>query len=148
MKILKKIFQNNVEQKKPEKLSMIAQEIGPLIFQIADDIFRSYTFELLTNPIGYIVPAVWGATKEGELTSSQKEINKRILPEIEEIVQSFEFRELSDAQAFAIGYLVRELIISKVIYMTELLKHQGVIEYGSEPVADNILNHMEPIGTA
>jgi len=148
MKIVKKIFQNNVKQKESEGLSMIAQEIGPLIFQIADDIFRSYTFELLTNLTDHIVPAVWGAKKDGELTSSQREINQKILPVIKEIVQSFEFGELSDAQAFAIGYLVRELIISKIAYMTELLKHQRGIEYGSEPIADNILNHMEPVGTA
>jgi hypothetical protein len=148
MKILKKIFQNNDKQEKPEELSMIAREIGPLIFQIADDIFRSYSVELLASPIDYIVPAVWGAKKDGELTSFQKEINQKILLAVKEITQVFEFRELSNAQAFAIGYLIRELFISKIVFMTELLKHQSVIEYGSEPVADNILNHMEPIGTA
>ena len=148
MKIIKKIFQNNAKQQKSEELSRIAQEVGPLIFQIADDIFRSYTLELLANPIDYIVPAVWGARKTGELTSSQKEINLKILPVVKEIAQLFEFGELSDAEAFAIGYLVRELIISKVVYMTELLKHQSVIKCGSETITDSILNHVEPVGTA
>ena len=108
MKIIKKYFKTMQNRKKSEELSRIAEEIGPLIFHIADDIFRSFTLELLTNPIDYIVPAVWGSKKGGELTSSQKKINQRILPAIKEIAQSFEFRELSNAQAFALGYLVRE----------------------------------------
>ena len=148
MKLENQIFQINVKEGEIENLMKIARDIRPLICRIADNIFRSYTAELMANPTDYIVPAVWGGKKDGELAPSQKEIKQKIPSVIIEIAQLFEFRELSRAQAFAIGYLVRELIISKVIYMTELLKKQSIIEYGSEDPLSGILNRVEPVGTA
>lgn len=36
--------------------------------------------EIIKMPITYIVPAIWGAKKDGELTAAQKEINEQVAP--------------------------------------------------------------------
>ena len=142
------MFEIDTEKKNTEELTKIAERIRPLVFNAADGIFRSYTVELLMNSIDYLVAAVWGSKKKGKLNKTQQEINQKTVAVITEIAQQLEFRELSTAQAFAIAYLIRELIISKVIYMAELARKQCLIEYGSEDMIHNIPNHVEPIGTA
>ena len=104
--------------------------------------------KLLTEPLTYVVPAVWGAKKDGELTATQKEINRQIVPAIEQILESLQFKDMPGAQKFAIGFLVRGLIISKIAYMMETLKNHVTekIDSGQEDEYD--LEHLEPLGTA
>lgn len=47
---------------------------------ITQEIFRSHFARLLEEPLSYIVYAVWGANKNGLLTSDQKSINRKIEP--------------------------------------------------------------------
>ena len=49
------------------------------------DIFSAYRPVLLAEPIVYIVDAVWGSQKWGELTSTQLEIFSRISPAVEQM---------------------------------------------------------------
>ena len=96
----------------------------------------------------YIVPAVWGAVKDGELTSIQKEIHARVYPVIREILNSLYQEEMSSAQKFAVGYLVRGLFISKTIYMIEFYKNLSgaQISIGDDQTTD--LMNIETMGHA
>jgi len=123
-------------------------KIKEIIDKTTNMIFISYKEKLLTEPITYIVPAVWGERKDGKLTTIQREINRRIVPTIDGIMEILELEELHGAQRFAIGYLIRGLLISKIAYMIEAFKNQGFKENNSNNKEKDLLNRIEPLGNA
>lgn len=122
MKILKNFLTKKKSKKEPENVMEIANVIGPLIDKAVWDIFVMYKMDLLSEPITYIVPAVWGAKKDGELTSIQNTINDRVSPVIEDIFKSLRIEKLDRAQEFALNFLIRGIVISKITFMVEALR--------------------------
>ncbi|HHC24419.1 MAG TPA: hypothetical protein ENK58_03250 [Desulfobacterales bacterium] len=110
-------------EKETDDVVIFARTIEKLIDETSLEIFRKYNETLLAESNIYIVPAVWGAMKEGELTATQKEIHARIYPVIKKILEALYQESMSPDQKFAIGYLVRGLFISKTIYMIEFYKN-------------------------
>jgi len=126
----------------------IAGAIGPLIEEAVRDVFATYRPVLVSEPITYIVPAVWGAKKDGELTEAQKEIHARINPVIEKIFRSLEMIDLECDQEFALYFLIRGIMISKLVYMIEAFKgrrHERTIE---EQNMKEALMQYKPVGHA
>lgn len=152
MKILNKIFSKYVQKEEPENVLMISKIIGPIIDKKANDIFMYYREKLLTEPITYIVPAVWGAKEGGELTVAQKEMNSRIAPVIAEIFDAFQLKDLRGAQEYAIGFLIRGLFISKITYMIEtlrsLINDKDTIYKNPTDYQSIDLENIEPVGNA
>ncbi len=134
MKILRKIFSRRSKKEGPKDVMRISRVIGPLMDKAAEEIFVSYKTRLLSEPITYIVPAVWGAKKEGELEDTQKEINIKVIPVINELFDALRIRGLNGAQEFAIGFLIRGFIISKITYMIEAVRNRGIIKMTKEPL--------------
>ena len=99
--------------------------IKEIIDRTTNTIFISYQKELLSEPITYIIPAVWGKIKQGRLTESQREIYITIDPVIKDIMELLELDEFNDAQRFSIEYLIRGLLISKITYLIEAFKNQS-----------------------
>jgi hypothetical protein len=120
MKILHGIIK---KKKAPKDLTEISKVIAPLIDNTANDIFRSHCNELLEKPITYIIPAIWGKDVNGELTQTQAEINDKIVPVMEQILQLFEFKNSSGEQEFAFEYLLRGFFVAKITFMIELMKN-------------------------
>ena len=85
-----------------------------VIDDTANDIFLSHKKNLLSEPITYIIPAIWGEGKDGNLSPAQMKITEKIEPVINRLMRLFEFENLNQAQKFAIGYLIRGLIIAKI----------------------------------
>ncbi|MFC1813751.1 hypothetical protein ACFL03_13785 [Thermodesulfobacteriota bacterium] len=137
---VRNFFWKDVKKEKPEDVLRISRIVDPLVNRAAKEIFKTYAMELLNESITYIVPAVWGVDRDSELTCSQKEINRVTVPLVEKVIHQFEFRELESDQKFAIGYLVRELLISKVIYMVSQLKNQSIIEHEFDDISKTLLN--------
>jgi hypothetical protein len=123
-------------------------KIKEIIDKTTNMIFISYKEKLLAEPITYIVPAVWGERKDGKLTTIQREINRRIVPTIDSVMETLELEDLHGAQRFAIGYLIRGLLISKIAYMIEAFKNQDCKENGSNKKERDLLNQIEPLGNA
>jgi len=130
IKILRKLFSRRLRRKEPEDVMKITRLIGPLIDKTAKEIFMTYQTRLLTQPISYIVPAVWEAKKEGELEDTQKEINRQIIPVIKELFAALESKDLDAPQEYAIGFLIRGLIVSKITFMIGMMKNQGISTRG------------------
>jgi hypothetical protein len=86
----------------------IAKTVGPLIDKLANNIFMSYREILLDKPIDYIVPAIWGAKKNGGIDKTQKEINQQVVPVVKGIFNLLHVNDLSSSQEYAIGYLSLE----------------------------------------
>ena len=77
---------------------------------------------MLNKDNDFIVFSVWGARQAGELTEVQKEIGKVVAGLIDNILESLKIGPKNDELKFCIGYLVRDSLISKLIYMIEYLK--------------------------
>jgi len=147
-RLLSKIFKKPALDKESDDVITFARTIEKLIDETSLEIFRKYNRTLLNESNIYIVPAVWGAVKDGELTSTQKEIHARVYPVIQQILDSLCQEEMSSAQKFAIGYLVRGLFISKTIYMIEFYKNLSgaQISIGDDQGTD--LRNIETMGHA
>lgn len=148
MQFIKKIFQKKNETTDPEDMMMIAKIIGPLLDSIANRVFKTYVRTLITEPVTYIVPAVWGADKHNELDPVAREIHAMVSPVIEQAVACLNFKALSPAQEFAIGFLIRGLIISKLAFMVESAKNQTLTTEQQEERPGDVLKNAEPIGSA
>lgn len=154
MKTVDHFIPEGVKKERLEGITDITRIMRPLIAKTADEIFGSYTLNLLTEPIEYIVPAVWGATQNGELDAIQKEIYKQIISLMKTLFDSLRIKNLSAPQKFAIEFLVRDLLISKIAHMIEGTKNMMIKQMGSSKqhngplIQDDILSHLEPLGNA
>ena len=126
----------------------IADIIGPMIEKAVWDIFVSYRVELLSEEITFVIPAIWGAKKDGELTATQKAINEQISPVISRIFELLDIRDLNSSQEFALNYIVRGLIVSKITYMIEAFRSKLKDRTLDEQSLKDALLHFKPQGNA
>ena len=134
MDFIKKLFSPKTAPRKAVfEDGDLAKNIGMLLNNTAKDVFLSNKMTLLDEPLTFIVPAVWGATKEGILTETQKDIHNAIDPVVQEILKSLSAEQLSDSQKYAIGFILRDLVVSKIVYMIQIYKNalQGVVDTGN-----------------
>ncbi|MFH0731193.1 MAG: hypothetical protein V2B19_33220 [Pseudomonadota bacterium] len=142
-----RLFERFRKKKEPRDLLELAGMMGPLIDKLVMDLFLAHSRKLMTEPITYIVAAVWGATKGGVLDATQQEMHRLILPCVNKILEILDLREISDAQSFAIGFLIRGYIISKVTYMIESFRNQVEgLKMNEKP--DEFMMNVKPMGTA
>jgi hypothetical protein len=112
------------------------------------DIFTAYRTVLVTEPIAYIVAAVWGSQKGPDLTRTQLEIFARVRPAVEQMQLSLESEKLDREQVFVRGYLIRGLLIIKIFYMIELWKKTILAKESQLQPMPHSLHWIEPLGTA
>jgi len=121
-------------------------KIKDCIDETASMIFATHMKKLLSEPITYILSAVWGK-KHGQLSVSQKEINWELDPLIDEVIMLFEFDEINESQRFALEYLIRGLVISKVTYLIESFKNRSRDAQKIDDPNSNLLDQLEELGT-
>jgi hypothetical protein len=148
MKILKEYFLKRRSRKEPEDIMQIADIIGPLLDGVVNDIFMAYRMELLSEPITYIVPAIWGAKKEGELTPVQKDINARAVPVINKVFDLLRMKKISNDQEFAVYFLIRGIIIAKITFMIEAFRSRLNERSMDEQSLKEALMRFKPQGSA
>jgi hypothetical protein len=148
MKILKDFFTKTRLKKAPGNVMEISNVIGPLIDKVVWEVFVTHREELLAEPITYIVPAVWGAKKDGELTANQKRINEKVAPVVEEIFRLLRMTDLDSSQEFALNYLVRGIIVSKMTYMIEAFRNRLNERSVDEQSLKEALLRFKPVGSA
>ena len=123
MEFVKRLFPSRREaQENISGNGDMAKTIGVLINNTAKEVFLSNKMTLLDEPLTFIVPAVWGAIKEGTLTGEQQNIHNAIEPVVQEILRALSAEQLSESQKYTIGFIIRDLIVSKVIYMIQIYK--------------------------
>lgn len=103
-------------------ITRITKHIGPLIDDISKTIFNEYHELLLREPITYIVYAVWGARSDGELTREQVAINGKIIPVLRDVMAALNIGNMSHEQTYAVEYIVRSLLISKIVVSIEMTR--------------------------
>jgi hypothetical protein len=126
----------------------ITRAIAPLLDDLTNTLFRDYNPHLLTQPLDYIVPAVWGAKLDGTLDDTQQAIHARVKPVVEQVFRTLELTNTRDAQDYAILYLIRGYIISRIIFSIAELRHQ-IMQRMAHPTPENqAIGRMDPIGNA
>ena len=148
MKILKDFFTKKRSKQEKENVMEIANAIGPRIDKVVWDIFVAYREELLAEPITYIVPAVWGAQKNGGLSSVQMKIHEQVVPVIGEVIRSLRMKNLDGSQEFALAFLIRGIIISKITYMIEAFRNKLHEKAADEQSLKEALLRFKPYGSA
>lgn len=153
MKRFWRVFRNKTENSEKaddsDDIMRIPRLIEPLLNKAALDIVDSHKGTLLQESVTYIVPAVWGAKEKGKLDPMQDKIHQKVTPVIHEIFDILDLNLQTAAQRFAIGYMIKGLIISKITYMIETLKNRVNEDFSvGEQDAENSLAHVEPIGNA
>jgi hypothetical protein len=146
--MLMEFFAKMKSRKQHRDIMQIADIIGPMIEKLVWDIFVGYRVELLSEEITFVIPAVWGAKKDGELTATQKAINKQIAPVINRIFELLDIRGLDSSQEFALNYLIRGLLVSKITYMIEAFRSKLKDRTLDEQSLKDTLLHFKPQGNA
>lgn len=129
----------------------VAGIIGYRFYQITQEIFMKYKDNLLLEEITFIAPAVWGSQGQGELSALQKEIHACLVPFINDVTDIFEAMQphnLSKAQQYVTGYVIRELLISKLTYMIEMYKNHCLNKKVEEDPLSLLLRHIDTWGEA
>ncbi len=140
------LFKKKPPQKTAQNVTELARIIGPQLDDLSNDIFISFREILISEPITFIVAAVWGTTKDTTLTPEQRAINDRVLPVITRTMQLLHSKNMDERQSFAIAFIIRGLIISKITYMIEALKNK--LMSVEEIRRDFLIKNMEPMGHA
>lgn len=147
MSLLEKIFGD--KKSATEKTTELARAIGAITDGITQQIFIRFGDVLHAEPAAYIVPAVWGTPDKGELSAAQKQIHSLAAPAVKKIMDVLGIKGLSAAQDFALGFLIRGLIVSKITYMIAASGKVSVTEKKtSEDPRALKLEQMEPLGHA
>jgi hypothetical protein len=102
--------------------SLKAKNISKLIEKKVNEIFFKHHLLFIDKDNDFIVFSVWGARMDGELTPFQKETGSDITLFINNIIKHLGLDSKNEELKFAIGYLIRDMLISKLVYMTEFLR--------------------------
>lgn len=148
MKILGRLFSRNTEEKTDEDLIEISRSLRPIVDNITREIFAAHKDELVGREVTYVVPAVWGANKQSELTPTQREIHARVAPAIGEIVEKLGIEGLNPGQEFALGFLIKDLLITKIVYMVESYRNRLLTNSKKRERASQDLSRVDPVGNA
>lgn len=124
--------------------TILAAQISPLLDELNHKLFLEYQSSLMREPIDYVVPAVWGAKKDGRLTPEQREMHQKILPFVKNILNIIALDDLGESQKFAVDFLLRGLIINRLTYTVAMAHNRGL---GTCP-AEELLENLETVGTA
>ena len=143
MGILRRLFFKKDD--KAAQITQIGRLVGERINELALSIYQTHRETLLAKPTSHIVDAVWGT---GKLSSAQKAIHSQVLPVIREIHEALDLEDLTPAQEYALAYLVRDLIISKVSCRVQAGKSMERDTWKSPENDPARLSSMEPLGNA
>jgi hypothetical protein len=124
--------------------TVLAAQISPLLDELNHQIFLEHQTCLMREPIDYVVPAVWGAKKNGHLSPEQQEMHQKILPFIQRILRIIDLEDMDEPQRFAVDFLLRGLIINRMTYTITTAHNRGL----SNSQGAELLESIETVGTA
>ena len=146
LKAVKSLWQAKKPKKSQDILS-IARKCGPAMDQMVLRIFELQGSQIMQADNNYLVHAIWGVRQGAPLDHTQEYINREFKNTFQVLIRALDLGDLSDAQEYALGYLIRDLAITKLVYMAEKAKSSpGGRSPSAEPDVD--LASMDVIGSA
>ncbi len=143
MKILQGLFAKK-EPVEMDDLTDIAKEVGLLLDNTASEVFIEHRHALLKEDIVYIVYAVWGAKKNGELNAEQLAIHRKIMPVISKAKAMICLQGITQKQAYALESLIRSVLINRITFMIAHFHNslnQKISERASGDIRDDSTDH-------
>ena len=108
-------------------------EIEHMINHATWEVFRTFHESLLRMPSTYIVPAVWGEdTGKEALDETQAAIHRILTPVLDRMIGMFEKRSLEDRDRLSLEYLIRGLLVHRILYMVEYYRYRAFASAGPE----------------
>ena len=122
MKRLSKLFRSGSTHVTNVDMSRI-NELMDQVDEATKEIFKSNAVELLNEPLGNVVAAVWGVpTGKSLITPTQQQIDRTIRPMIRKIEDALETEEVSGAKDCLIDQLIKRLAIMQIAFMIQRYK--------------------------
>ncbi len=124
--------------------------IGYDVDRLAMNVFAAFRSVLLEEPPTFIIPAIWGTEGKEELTKVQAEIYAMIDPVIARILLSppLHMDNRDESRESTTRYLVRYMLLNKLLYMTELFRNLSAKEAGIGTGTTQNLDTLIPMGSA
>ena len=126
----------------------LAKVIGPEIDRMANEIFLLYTRRLDLNPPTHIIAAVWGNKANETLDELQQYIVQKVTFKVQKILALLTSDQTDPSQMFAMEFIVKGLLITKVLYMLEVLKSKIEKDVNVGGAQREPLESIDPIGHA
>ncbi|ADK86216.1 hypothetical protein Deba_2863 [Desulfarculus baarsii DSM 2075] len=143
-----KFFRRKKASPSTEELIGRAKAIEPLVDKLCQDIVRAHRDALLAHEVTYVVPAVWGVSPQGPLNDEQKAIHAKVAQVVDQVMAIIDMRRAQPAQEYAVAYLLRGLIISKVAFQIEGLKYHLMCMNAPRGGPDMTQRDFETMGNA
>jgi hypothetical protein len=99
------------------------------------------------DPI-YIISSVCGLDKRGPLTDQQRAIYDKIMPSVNGIFEVLRIKNLPEEQKAAILFIIRLLIVFKIMFMMELFKNKRTRIKTDEKNIQDALRDINTVGRA
>jgi hypothetical protein len=148
MKRLIKFFRS----RNTESAGIDMRIINGLIEQVDEatkKIFESNAVELLNEPLGNVVAAVWGVPTGKRLpTSTERQIDHTIRSMIRNIQDALETEDLSGAQDCLIDQLIKRLAITQIAFMIQSYKLSLLSQAQFKSIDTNNLADIKVAGHA
>ena len=125
----------------------IARKCAPAVDQTALRIFERHGPKIMQSGNTYLVHAIWGVRDGTRLDRSQELIHREFEASRNLVLKALALGGLSEAQEYALGYLIRDLAITKLAYMAEKAKSSPHLQKPSAG-AEIDLASMDVIGSA
>jgi hypothetical protein len=132
---------------RPEEIIGLARDVGRVVEEIVQMVAKRYLTHLLDEPVGFAVPAVWGARQEGGLTQAQAECFSLLNPAIRQALTILNLPGINTAQSFALDYLFRSLFISKLLHAAEVARGMLQGRLTADPARPGLAD-LETVGSA
>ena len=126
----------------------LAKLIGPEVDRLANEIFLLYTRRRDLNPTTHIIAAVWGNKANETLDELQQYIVQKVTFKVQKILTLLTSEQTDPSQAFAMEFIVKGLLITKVLYMLEVLKSKMQKDLSMGRTPHDPLETIDPIGHA
>lgn len=126
----------------------LIQGLEKICENIAKHVFHEHSDLIVRNELQYIVASVWGISPEGELDAVQKKIHRNLSPRIYEALTLLGVQQMTAKQSFAVEYLIKGYVISKLSYMREKFINMVRTHPGNNTSNLMDLSTARPIGEA
>ena len=148
MKILKKIFKKSSEEDDPQEIMRIVKSISPFIEKTSNNIFKVYRAKFLTDFDSILEKSNKGINQISRMSAIHPEMKNEIAGAINTIYDMLDIKNLNKSQKLAIGFLVSDLIVSKVALKVEALISIVNEEEFKQENQTNSLYNLQPLGNA
>ncbi len=147
-RLMEKYITGRKAHKENESAPLSFREMEYLLNSKAISLFKKYREELLEKPPVYIVPAVWGGKKPGDLDATQKEIHRTLAPVLEDVYSQISEFETDRHGGQCIDYLLKGLVLYKMAYMVQYYMNKKGYASLLSMEEDKFLDDMDPVGRA